>query len=213
VEVLRAAPIRDPSGRAFFILKERLGDECPVGDGGLRGAVFDLDQAGVIVREIRGKRTFAIELLEDEPVSDDDVSLADPDRLRPDIPRLEEEAEHVRPTPDLGVDVDELARALLAEVMSVWSRPHETQQTQQRMGQLLEDNQVLRKRAAQLQEDKVQLQDRTNALNNEVRGLRQRVQTAEANTQAALAKNGRVVDEEVRKQLARFMQERPGTSR
>jgi uncharacterized protein (DUF3084 family) len=169
--------------------------------------VLQLDQAGVIVREIRGKRTFAIELLEDvdEPVS------ADPDRLRPDIPRLEEEAEHTRPTPNLGVDVDELARALLAEVMAVWNRPHETQQAQQRLSQVLEDNQALRARASRLEEDKVQLQDRMAALNNEVRGLRQRVQTAEANTQVVLARNGSVVDEEVRKRLARFMEERPSS--
>ena len=198
IEVLQKGPVRDRGGMATQRLMDRIVD-CPVGLAGLRLAVSRMADRGVVTRDVRGRRTFAIQLMTALSVVEDDGPDDDDDGV---------------PMPvAAGVDVDALAVSLLAEVMEKWNRPYAFAEQAERLAGLLEDNRVLRTKLGQKDDELARQGDRVRALVNEVRGLRQRVTTAEANAQAALAKNGRVIDMEVRKHVDRFMREAPGASR
>ncbi len=88
-------PFEDSTGRATAKLKKVLGYEGT--DAGFTQLIANMDRAGELTREIRGKRTYRISAVTDAPLSRTDDSL--------------------HPADDEEMDYDKVASALLLQVV------------------------------------------------------------------------------------------------
>lgn len=189
--------ISDKSGRATSILVDELHQRGQDTTGqSLAGTLLSMEELGMLTRDIKGKRTFAIKLIA-EPEPPKEPEPYSPEVQEP-VPEPLDLAEQARVPDDLNYPV--LAVALLEAVTDVLSRP-EPEDMKVRLGQTLEENTRLR--------DKLRAaQDTLRAVEAERDGLRQRKQVLEANIERML--NGSEHDAgRSRRNLERFMQERP----
>ena len=97
--LVQHGPVEDPSGRATGKLKEIL---CYEGtNAGFTQLIANMDRAGELAREVKGKRTYRITAVSDALPSSADNVVDDPD--------------------DTAMDYDQLASALLVQIVQTLS--------------------------------------------------------------------------------------------
>ena len=207
---LAAGPIRDGSGRATIALAERVGLSPAWVNPNLR----KLADAGQVVREVRGRRTFMLCLpgMESAPSQPPppQPEPAEPEASAHDgagAPQTESPADGARePTGETPIDYGELALALLSRVAKIVGAPDEAKE---RLAETLVDNERWRQKVRGLEIQVEEVERSRRAVVRERDGLRLRVKTLEDNLQATVKSESRIVDAEVTKRIDRFMRERP----
>lgn len=199
INALREAggKVEDKQGRAVTKLTSRLEGDPPKT---ISTILQTMERQGVIAREVRGKRTYRIMLVNGvvtEDVIDHPPSLALVPEIAPD-PVLD-------PVPASVFDYPQLADALLTRVSQLLGQEgtkpdYDTLLT--RLHKLTEDRERAIARAELAEELATTRQ-------KELEGVRRRLLVAEGNI-ARMLKGGRIgVGEETRKTIERFMQEKP----
>lgn len=188
--------ILDASGRASSVLNEMLPGPTRSAVG-MNAILRSMEEAGLIRREIRSKRTYSISL-----VKADEVLTAWP----PEQPTWQAAKQ---PAPEPTVDLHALADQMLkraCEILNMDPSVHEEtiRELKEEMAGLYEETGNLRTRVAQAEDD-------TQRYRRERDRLASQVVALEANIDAMLqgVRDGR--SEATFKAVRRFMQERPLT--
>jgi hypothetical protein len=196
IEELRKGGVHNKSGQATADLRRRLGGcMTPAGFSGLLG---QMEAQGDIVRDVRGKRCYAI-ALNGKYAGELKVSVIPTEPEPDDEPEL----------PPAAINYNVLAQALLAETVAVWNKPMEFSELREKLHEAREEAGRWRSRA---REDAMKLrtaEDKLKAQTTEIKGLRERARMAEDNLKTVLDSGRTVIDEEVRKRVDKFMRERP----
>lgn len=208
-----------PSGHATKKLMDAAALTCTMTN--VAKTLQTLEEQGFVAREVSGKRTFEIVLcaLPDKvriemlgvptafvsaPVAEEPTQVTTLADLPPfPTAHMLSLVQTTPPEPD-AIDYARLADELLRTAAEVIDRPHLDGIVKVRLADTLEENQRLKARLRVIEDENI-------ALKNEASGLRRAKVTLEENLKAAIRGGGRVVDGEVGKRIARFMNERePG---
>jgi hypothetical protein len=189
-------PVSDRSGRATALLKEAVG--YTHGDAGFSQLISAMEKAGQITREVRGKRTYRIE------VTSEGATAA---KIAPTVGLTTATAttlaaNPVGPTLTGGdVDYDELAVALLAHtarVLAASQEPAETagwarrriEQLEARVDELQRDVARAKAEAQAVAEQRDEIRGHLEAASHNIEILQERVQGPRTGTGKAADKLG-----------------------
>jgi regulator of replication initiation timing len=200
--------VEDKSGRAVALLHAKLGAETSL--KALTNALTTMEEQGLVEREIRGKRTYAVILKGTvaQPTTSSPMGevLASQDGGQgSDVP-----SPHPGPSQEAegmgqrdGLDYRLLADALLVRVAEVIDTKSDQAELNQRLANLLADREKFRRQVAEIGEDLA-------VVKSERDGLRKRLRQAEENIQTMLDPRNKVgLGDRHRRALERFMQARP----
>lgn len=203
--------IRDKRGRAVAMVA-RAAERDHITTTGMRQALVALETEGLIDREVDGRRTMAVHLVQ-VPDDDRDAVTQWLTRHSPteDTTGAETEPLYVHDVvPPPAYSAATVADALLSKVLEMVSAPDATardlQQAQRRLYDAVEESGRLRKQLQRASDD-------LSAVLAERDGLRQRLRIAEDNAKTVIGEHSRVVDAEVNKRLGAFMAAKPEPSR
>lgn len=206
---LAGGSIEDPSGHAPRILGERVNQSVE----NLYHTLVRMERDGLIKNERPTKRTctrISLDVLPPGwPVPP--LSVVSEEPSAPDIAPDPSSATEVNGEAT-GATPDEVATAILARVAEILSRPdsgsintflkQERDEMAARLSATLDENTRLRRERSQTGE-------LVRAKNQEILGLRQRLQQAEANLRTVMRQGNAAVSHEVQREIAKFMREAP----
>lgn len=203
INALRQAggEVEDKSGKAVSLLSARLEGNPPKT---LSTILQTMERQGVITREVRGKRTFRIMLVDGVVVEKVIEHMYETPLTLVPVPEIEPDPVP-DPVPASVFDYPQLADALLTRVSQLIGQDGKRPKYDDlltRLHTLTEDRARLTTRAELAEE-------LAAARGKELEGVRGRLRVAEANIAKMLKGGRRGVGEETRKTIERFMQERP----
>jgi myosin heavy subunit len=217
IETLAQHPIKDKSGRCTSILMEQSGYTGSL--TGLSALLKAMDDAGTIQREVKGKRCFAITLVDEELLAaekaraaqkvsfEEKVHVPSSNGLIVEAPPADASVEEIDEVEaDVDLDPAAIAKSLLEQVISLAGKPSrdaeenkrlrsELSQVQQRLYEATERAEKMRQRMS-ITEDELA------AKKVEADGLRMRLRETERNLDAIVnAKSGVRLDFEREREL------------